>query len=460
MYAKDKAWLKKITERFASGCTRFEDIFKTGARSNQGKARHYLNGLVQAPNGKRNLERMEESVSEFDYDSAQHFISNSPWNHQAVYDRVASITNDYFKKKKDTCLLIDESGFEKKGKSSAGVARQYNGRQGKVDNCQVGVFAALSSGKEVVPVGAKLYLPDSWTDDPERCDKAKIPEDERDYKTKPELALEMIDHLSGNEVKFGWVGGDALYGNNHTLRRSLDDRGITFVMDVSNDQHAYCKDPNPYMPEPTPGQGRPRKFFISDEKSASIAKLVESLPENQWEKIKVRKATKGTLKVLATKMPLYFWDKECDKARKWVVIVTKNLDGTEVKYSVSNCLELPLVRLAFMQRQRYWIEHSFEIAKSTCGLADYQIRSWVGWHHHIAMVFMVMLFIMEEKRAAPSTCHLLSPTDIREMLIQFLPQRKKDPDEIFRQMEKRHIKRLKAQISQAKAKLKWEKELE
>ena len=112
--------------------------------------------------------------------------------------------------------------------------------------------------------------------------------------------------MSGNEVKFGWVGGDALYGNNHTLRRSLDDRGITFVMDVSNDQHAYCKDPNPYMPELTPGQGRPRKFFISDEKSASIAKLVESLPENQWEKIKVRKATKGTLKVLATKMPLYF----------------------------------------------------------------------------------------------------------------------------------------------------------
>ena len=101
-----------------------------------------MNGLIQAPNGKRNLERMEESVSEFDYDSAQHFISNSPWNHQAVYDRVASITNDYFKKKKDTCLLIDESGFEKKGKSSAGVARQYNGRQGKVDNCQVGVFAA------------------------------------------------------------------------------------------------------------------------------------------------------------------------------------------------------------------------------------------------------------------------------------------------------------------------------
>lgn len=419
-----------------------------------------MNGLIQSPNGKRNIERMEESVVDFDYDSAQHFISNSPWDHQAVYDRVASIANGYFKNKKDTCLLIDESGFEKKGKSSAGVARQYNGRQGKVDNCQVGVFTALSSGNEVVPVGAKMYLPKSWTDDPERCEKAKIPEEERPYKTKPELALEMVLHLVDKGVTFGWTGGDALYGNNHHLRRELDCRDIPFLMDISSDQHAYDFDPAPYMPEPTPGCGRPRKFFISNEQSKTISKLIQEVPEEKWEKIQVRKATKGTLRVLATKLDYWFWDKEVQDASRWVVIVTKNLDGSEVKYSVSNMVDTSLKRLAFMQRQRYWIEHSFEVAKSTCGLADYQVRSWVGWHHHVAMVFMVMLFLMEERRVAPSTCELLSPTDIREMLIHFLPQRKADPDEIFRQMEERHRKRRQAQESHTRSARMREKALE
>ena len=233
MHAKDLAWLKKISDRFIQGTERFEDIFDTGRRSNKGKASSYLSGLIKAPNGKRNIERMEESVVDFDYDSSQHFISNSNWDHQAVYDRVASIANDYFKNKKDTCLLIDESGFDKKGYGSAGVGRQYNGRLGKVDNCQVGVFTAISCGREVLPINAKLFLPESWCEDPGRCAKAKIPESEQVYKTKTEMALEMVDHSLAMGLKFGWVGGDALYGGSTELKNALDDRGVVFLMDIN-----------------------------------------------------------------------------------------------------------------------------------------------------------------------------------------------------------------------------------
>ncbi|MCI0512469.1 transposase, partial [candidate division KSB1 bacterium] len=126
---------------------------------------------------KANMERMEESVLDADYESMQHFISGSRWRHQPVLDQIATDANRVIGDHPDTCLLVDESAFSKKGKKSVGVARQWNGRLGKVDNCQVAVFAALGCQDKVTLIDTRLYVPAEWTDDQDRCRRSGVPED-------------------------------------------------------------------------------------------------------------------------------------------------------------------------------------------------------------------------------------------------------------------------------------------
>jgi len=155
---------------------------------------------------------MQEIVPQSDEQSLQHFISNSPWNDGDVQDQIALEADELLGGHEDSSLMIDESGFQKKGKKSVGVARQWNGRQGKVDNCQVGVFAALVSGDKVQPVDKRLYLPKEWTNDTKRCREAGIPPDKIVFKTKPALALEMVAEARKRGMRFKWVGADGSAG--------------------------------------------------------------------------------------------------------------------------------------------------------------------------------------------------------------------------------------------------------
>ena len=144
---------------------------------------------MQADPNKKNMERMEEGVPEADEQQRQQMLTDSPWDHQKVMDQVASEADHRLGGTANSCLLIDESGFKKSGKHSVGVARQWCGRFGKVDNCQVGVFAALGCDRRVTLVDERLYVPESWCDDPQRCEQAGIPEANRSFKTKVALAL-------------------------------------------------------------------------------------------------------------------------------------------------------------------------------------------------------------------------------------------------------------------------------
>jgi SRSO17 transposase len=193
---------------FAEGYRKF---FKVARRNVGDHARGYLNGLLsKAP--RKNMERMVESLPDLDYQSQQQFLSDSPWDHRAVMDQVARDTDAIFGGV-GSVLVIDESGLSKKGDKSAGVARQYNGRLGKVDNCQVGVFAALCDSGGGGLVDARLYLPQEWVEDRQRCLKAKVPLEEIVKKTKPQIALEMIQRAAGIGLRFGWVAFDAGYGS-------------------------------------------------------------------------------------------------------------------------------------------------------------------------------------------------------------------------------------------------------
>jgi SRSO17 transposase len=183
-------------------------------------------------------------------------LSDSPWDHRAVIDQVALEADGLLGGNRDSCLLIDESGFKKSGSHSVGVGRQWCGRFGKVENCQVGVFAALGRDRRDTLVDERLYLPQPWSEDPQRCERAGIPEEFRSFKTKVALALEMVAHQRRIGMRFSWVGADGFYGNDPGFVRGLEARGEVFVADVHCDQRIFLADPKPTVKEKKGRGGR------------------------------------------------------------------------------------------------------------------------------------------------------------------------------------------------------------
>lgn len=181
---------------------------------------------------------MEEYVIGADDQALQYMLTESQWDSKAVMDQVAQEANQLLGGD-ESCLLLDESGFEKKGEHSVGVARQWNGRLGKVDNCQVGVFAALGRGTRATLIDYRLYLPEKWCEEASRCKNAGIPEAFHLFKTKSELALDMVRYQRQQGIQFAWVGADGGYGKEPAFLSGLDDMNEIFVVDVHKDQLIY-----------------------------------------------------------------------------------------------------------------------------------------------------------------------------------------------------------------------------
>lgn len=409
------------------------------------KARQYASGLMQA-GARKNMDRMAEVVPDSKSRNLQQFLTHSKWDARSVIDHVARDANKYLGDGQRAGLLIDESGFAKQGPMSVGVSRQWLGRLGKVDNGQVAVFGVLSRDRFAIPVDVKLYLPKKWTEDPKRCAKAGIPEAERVFRTKEQLGLEIVSHARQNGLRYGWVGSDAGYGKGPGFCLALDQMGERFMVDLHSDFPVYLKDPKPYLPEKTSRKGPKFTRYRTDASSIEVMAAVEGLKLCEQPIRKLRDTTRGSLKVRALRFPVYVWDGESEKACRFFVLATQTLGPkAETKISLCNAPEtMELKTLAWMQLQRYWVERAFEDAKGECGMADYQVRKWSAWHHHMSLVMMAMLFMLSERIRHKDTYPLLSCSDIEELLSRFLPRRDVTREEVIRQLEYRHRKRLAA----------------
>jgi SRSO17 transposase len=430
-----------IAQRFIDFHHRYRGHFDSKTRSVFASASNYLKGLMQAI--RKNMERMEEYVIGADDQALQYMLTESQWDSKAVMDQVAQEANQLLGGD-ESCLLLDESGFEKKGEHSVGVARQWNGRLGKVDNCQVGVFAALGRGTRATLIDYRLYLPEKWCEEASRCKKAGIPEAFHLFKTKSELALDMVRHQRQQGIQFAWVGADGGYGKEPAFLRGLDDMDEIFVVDVHKDQLIYLDDPQPVIPPRKNNQrGRKTSRYQAQTLPVRVDNWKEAQPEEAWQRYKLRDSTKGELIVEILHQRVWVWDKNETHTHQWHLIVRRELNSQETcKYTLSNApAETSAHQLAQMQGQRFWIERAFEDGKSESGMADYQARKWPSWQHHMALVSMAMLFMVEERERHQEETPLLSCNDIETLLRTFLPRRDVDPDEVVRQMEKRHRRR-------------------
>jgi len=433
--------LAGIGQRFLDFCDRFGGHFRRRTRTVEASARHYVRGLLQAE--PKNMERMEEAIPDADHQALQHMLSESAWSERAVLDQVAEDANRLLGGYADSSLLIDESGCPKKGSHSVGVARQWCGQLGKVENGQVGVFAALSRGTGVTLIDGRLFLPEAWTSDPVRCQAAGIPVAQRGFQRKTDLALAMIRHARQQGIGFAWVGFDGFYGSDPAFLRALAAQGEIFVGDVHKDQRIYLADPQPTVPPAQTTHGRPPTRRQAQTPAVRVDHWAQQQPATAWQPVTLRDGTKGALRVEILHQRVWLWDGEEAQARPWHLLVRREIDDpTEIKYSLSNApADTPVPRLAFMQGQRYWIEQALQQGKQDVGLGDYQVRGWRGWHHHMTLVMMAMLFGLEERRLHQQPRPLLSGTDIRALLNHFLPRRDTTLAEVLRQMEVRHRKR-------------------
>jgi SRSO17 transposase len=432
----------------------YGQVLKTETRDTSALAEHYIAGLLQTERGKGNIERMLEEVDMGDvgesYQQVQQFITDSPWDALEVMEKVACDTSSLYARQstyqeQDVGYIVDESAHLKKGTQSVGVARQYAGVIGKVDNCQVGVYASLVWHSQTSLINTRLYLPACWTEDDERCQKAGIPEAHRQHKTNPQLALEMLKADMAAGVHFGWVGGDGLYGHGYEFSYAVDDLGLTFLFDVHRDQAVYLEAPAISVPEKKPGRGRTPTHPKTDAPFITVKAYQEGLCEKDWQEVAVRDTTKGVLTLSMHVRRVWVWDPHELHARCWTLVISRNKADNRLKYSLSNAdvETTPIERFAYRQAQRYWVERSFQDAKSELGMSDYQVRKWQGWYHHMALVILAMSFIVRERLLNRFDYPLLSCRDVRLLIIALLSKNKPFVNKRLQQMNTRHKQRQK-----------------
>jgi len=425
----------------------YNDIFKLQTIDNKNLARIYTHGLFASY--RRNVERIDERIDNSQYDQLHHFLSNSPWSSRELIDRIAIRAFNLLQQSARSIehplgCYIDESSFAKKGNKSAGVGRQYLGSKGKVDNGQVAVFSAFGSAQNCALVDCRLYLPQDWIEDLERCEKAGIPEDQRSYKSKIELALESVEHLDKMGLSPDFYAIDALYGNSMHFMNTLELTGKTVLGRVRSNFQLYLEKPHFYLPERKSGRGRTPTKMRTKTKAFSVRAIQQKSNEEDWQRVEVRNTEKGKLYLDIIHKKIWVRCKNTNKTFERELLITRESKEGKLKYSYTlvipaGCTDLQ--RLVQMDRQRYWIERSFQDVKNQVGMDEYQVRKYDGFYHHMSLSMLAYLFLTEQRMLFGENIELLSCADIKKFLEFLIPNKAVTLEDLYMQMWIRHKKR-------------------
>lgn len=368
-----------------------------GRRETRDRSGHYLQALLVQSGERRNAENLSEVVPE-SARGMQRFLTDSPWDDDAVMGRLQEYLGSRLEHP-EAIWVLDGSDFPKQGRKSVGVARQYCGRLGKVANCQAGVFLAYISPLGRALVDKSLYLPESWTRDPERCEVAGVPTGRRCYRSKTELALEMVERaLERGHLKAGWVAADDAFGISPSFREGLASLGMNYVLDVPAGFTVWPVDPQFTTPVYR-GRGGPPKPKLAGGQRRTMAERGDDLPEDAWREMTVAQGSQGPRTYSFSAQRVRPTSRRKPGEIHWAVW-RRNLDGSEPRYYLSNAPEdTALETLAYVSGSRWRIETEFETEKSDVGLDEYETRTWAGWHHHVALCLLAGAFLSSLQQA-------------------------------------------------------------
>lgn len=335
-------------------------------------AMDYIQGLF-SPTERKNSWQLAEMMGASTPYRYQHLLGRARWDADGVRDEVRRYVGDHLGMPK-AVAVIDETGFLKKGEASAGVARQYSGTAGRVENCQIGVFLTYATSLGHTLVDRELYLPKQWLKDRVRCQQASIPK-ERTFQTKPQLAKQMLERLFRADVPLEWVTGDSVYGDDRSLRLWLEEQDRSYVLAVSGKEYVWI------------GWRQHR-----------VSQLLETLPQDGWQCLGAGAGSKGPRWYDWHRLPIGSALQEAE--RRWL-LVRRSLTDPEglTAYVIYAPLGASLEELVAVAGMRWTTEMAFEAAKGEVGLDEYEVRSWTGWYRHITLS-MWALAILSVIRAA------------------------------------------------------------
>ncbi len=369
-------------------------------------AQRYLAGLL-LPIARKNVENIAEQVGAPPR-KLQQLISDSPWDDAGCVTELQRLVGEQLGAP-DGVLIIDDTGFAKKGTCSAGVGRQYSGTLGRRDNCQVGVFVGYASRHGHTLVDRRLYLLEGWFDPgaAPRRRRGGVPEG-LGFATKPQLAAELLGgiHAAG-VLPFGWVTADAAYGDCHDLRQLIDQLGRWYVVEVSSTAEVYQRDPAWQVPARRGGRGRPPSRPRPTPTSAPavlVREVVGGLAASAWVRHRVTEGAKGPREYQFARVRVVEKRHRAPGPEGWL-LARRPVGGGQVKYYLSNApATVALAELAWVGCLRWTVEEDFELAKGEVGLDQYEVTKLRGWYHHITLVLLALAFVkfMQRKWEKPA----------------------------------------------------------
>jgi SRSO17 transposase len=359
------------------------------------RAIHYIKGLL-SPIERKNSWQLAEASGESNPYGIQHLLGKADWNPDALRDDLIEYVGEHFGDP-DGVIVVDETGFLKKGKHSAGVARQYSGTAGRIENCQIGVFAAYVTSRDHILIDRELYLPKEWTEDSKRRAEVGISQ-ERMFLTKPKLARVMIERIISSGLAFKWASGDSVYGDDRSLRLWLEDKGKAYVFAVSGKEYVFI------------GFNQYR-----------VSEILDSLPREGWMRMSAGDGSKGPR--------MYDWfligiNPPLDEGwKRWLLVRRSVHDPQELKaHVVCAPAGTKLVEMVRVAGIRWAVEVSFEDAKQETGLDEYEVRSFTGWYRHITLSLFAYALLCTLKRDAREAVKKKQPVK-KGSLARFKEQR-------------------------------------
>ena len=372
---KESAAAIEEAEHWAAGLKQLaERIGRHFARSEpRRRVADYLRGLISLIERKNGWQLAEEAGDQTPY-GVQHLLGRAEWDAGEVRDDLRSYVIEHLGDEQ-AVLVVDETGFLKKGDKSAGVQRQYSGTAGRIENCQIGVFLAYASPKGRTFIDRELYLPEQWARDQVRRREAGVPEAVR-FATKPELARRMIGRAVDAGVPVAWVTADEVYGRDHRLRLSLEEHGLSYVLAVSTQQYVW------------------RGF-----QQQRVKTVAAQIPDSAWRKLSAGAGAKGER--------LYEWalvdvtSFMIAPYRRWLLARRNLTDAAKQAYYIVYALETATLQdLVRVAGTRWAIEESFQSAKGEVGLDQYEVRSWHGWYRHITLALLAHAYLTVTRAVA------------------------------------------------------------
>jgi SRSO17 transposase len=352
------------------------------------RALSYLKGLL-SPVERKNGWQLAEQAGETSPDGMQRLLATADWDAEQVRDDLRAYVVEHLGDPA-AVLVIDETGFLKKGTKSAGVQRQYSGTAGRIENCQIGVFLAYASATGRTFLDRELYLPKEWAADAARRAEAAVPQ-AVEFRTKPQLARAMLERALDAGVPARWVTGDEIYGGDRRLRLWLEERQVPHVLAIKSTEPLWTR---------------------TAWRQVAAKTLAAGIGDDQWQPLSAGAGAKGPrvydwARVALRVLPEPGWD-------YWLLVRRSLADPTDLAYYVCFCpAETPLGELVRVAGTRWAIEESFESAKGEVGLDHYEVRRWPGWYRHMTLALLAHAYLTVTRAAAVEKGEAKRPTYCR-----------------------------------------------